>query len=146
MENKLKSLKKLLLLPMSLFAIILFKFCTDKITYDNIEFQNESDIEVFAQFTKSNQNKESIKMSTNGSYSGFTLFTYENDNDGIDSTTFINEVKKLKIFKIQGKDTIYVEQSKYNSMKNWKRYVSYDMGTRYNQYIVTIKNDMFESK
>ena len=68
------------------------------------------------------------------------------DNDGIDSTTFINEVKKLKIFKIQGKDTIYVEQSKYNSMKNWKRYVSYDMGTRYNQYIVTIKNDMFESK
>ncbi|MBP6635516.1 MAG: hypothetical protein KA177_06710 [Paludibacter sp.] len=146
MENKLKSLKKLLLLPMSLFAIILFQFCTDKITYDNIEFQNESDIEVFAQFTKSNQNKESIKMSTNGSYSGFTLFTYENDNDGIDSTTFINEVKKLKIFKIQGKDTIYVEQSKYNSMKNWKRYVSYDMGTRYNQYIVTIKNDMFESK
>ena len=139
MENKLKSLKKL-------FAIILFQFCTDKITYDNIEFQNESDIEVFAQFTKSNQNKESIKMSTNGSYSGFTLFTYENDNDGIDSTTFINEVKKLKIFKIQGKDTIYVEQSKYNSMKNWKRYVSYDMGTRYNQYIVTIKNDMFESK
>lgn len=145
MENKKnkQTVSKILnsLLPFFLLTMT-FSCDTTTTTYDVIEFYNETNNVVYAEFSTNNQ--KIIKMSEKGSYSGFTLFVYPNNNNGINDSIFLNKVANLVFFKIKNGDTIYVNPAKYNSITNWTRHVSYDMDKRYNQFTLTLSSDFFE--
>lgn len=145
MENeKIKQTVSAILKSILPFFLLTLAFSCDTATttYDTIEFYNETNDVVYAEF--SIDNKETIKMSGKGSYSGFTIFVYPNNNNGINDSIFLNRVSNLAIFKIENEDTIYVNPVKYNSITKWTRHISYDMDKRYNQFILTLSSDFFE--
>lgn len=117
--------------------------CGIKQTHDSITFNNMSDFVVYAQYSPQ---KEAIKMTNKGSHSGFTLFSYDKDNEGISDTEFIAKTQNLSIFIIHNNDTIYANHSKYNSMDKWQRHVGYDMDIRFNYFLLEITNDFFAEK
>ncbi len=137
-------MKNKLAVKLFILSFVLISFgCGIKKTHDCISFYNTSDFVVYAQFSPQ---KEMIKMTNKGSHSGFTLFSYDKDNDGISDAEFLAKTQNLSLFIIQNNDTIYADKSKYNSMDKWQRHVAYDMDIRFNQFWLEITNDFFAEK
>lgn len=137
-------MKKNYLIKLWILSLVVLSYgCGIKQTHDSISFNNMSDFVVYAQYSPQ---KETIKMTNKGSHSGFTLFSYDKDNEGISDAEFLAKTQNLSLFIIQNNDTIYADQSKYNSMDKWQRHVAYDMDIRFNQFWLEITNDFFAEK
>jgi|GEM_PF-3323244 len=132
-----------LIFSCSLFLLI---SCDDNIvTIEGVSFMNETDYEVKVSFIYDSGKHDSLLMAKKGFYYGFNLFSYDYNKKVImDSTVLLNQIKRLKIFRVANNDTIYVNPIKYNKFNYWNEYITVDMKDRTNYYVLSITPDMFE--
>lgn len=133
----------ILILACSVFLLI---GCDDNIvTTEGISFMNETDYEVQVSFIYDSDKQDSLLMDKKGFYYGFNLFSFDYNKKVImDSTVLLNQIKKLKIFRVTINDTTYVNPIKYNKFKYWDEYIIVDMRDRTNYYVLSVTPDMFE--
>ncbi|MDD3078581.1 MAG: hypothetical protein PHH37_05705 [Paludibacter sp.] len=129
-----------------LFIPLLLLFgCDDIVTTEGIDFINNTDFTVNVSFVYNSGKKDSLILTKDRSYAGFTLFIYDyNKKDEMDSIALLTEVKKLEIYKIVNNDTIYVNPEKYNKYNCWDKYFGTDMRNKWYNYVLHITSDMFE--
>ncbi len=141
---KVASMKAIILtLLCSLFLLI---SCDNNIvTTEGISFINETDYEVQVSFIYDSGKQDSLLMAKQGFYYGFNLFSYDYNKKVImDSTVLLDQIKKLKIFRVTDSDTIYVNPIHYNKFKHWTEYITVDMRDKTNYYVLSVTLGMLE--
>jgi len=136
-------MKKLtLILILSTILLVSCDIITN--TEDWMAFSYNCSDSVVAVYTTDNKTKDTIFMYDNDSPYSFLLSEKENEQEGIDESTFLACTNNLIIYRIKNNDTLFMNKAKYNHIEAWSKSTEDDMGIRITCYWLNITDDMFK--
>ncbi|MDY0015294.1 MAG: hypothetical protein RBS13_03720 [Bacteroidales bacterium] len=128
-----------------ILSSILFVSC-DIITNteDWMMFSYNSSDSVVAVYTTDNKTKDTFFINFNDYSYGFLLSEKENEQEGIDESTFLSCTNNLIIYRIKNNDTLFMNKEKFNHIDAWSKSVEDDMGIRIIKHYLNITDEMFK--
>jgi len=136
-------MKKLtLILILSSFLFVSCDIITN--TEDWMMFSYNGSDSIVAVYTTDNKTKDTFFINFNDYSYGLLLSEKENEQEGIDESTFLACTNNLIIYRIKNNDTLFMNKAKYNHIDAWSKSIEDDMGIRIIKHYLNITDEMFK--